>query len=64
MLLAAVGAVLLFLFVVGLHALVTWGLAHAVQIGVGIAFAGVTALVFLGALAKARHGYPGRGYHR
>ena len=61
-LLAAVVAVLLFLFFVGLKALVVWGMANAVTIGAGLAFVAVTALVFLFALARARHGHPVRRY--
>lgn len=61
-LLAGVAAVLLFLFAIGLKALVEWGIANALTIGVVVAFAAVVALVFLSALAKARHGYPGRRY--
>lgn len=62
-LLAVVVAVLLFLFAIGLHALVQWGIANALTIGAVLAFGVVAALIFLSALAKARHGYPaGRRY--
>lgn len=62
---AGVG-VLAVLFVMGLYAVVQWGIANALLIG-GITLAGlVTVLVFLGALARARHGYPAgsRGWSR
>lgn len=66
-LITAVGAVLLFLFVVGLKALVEWGIANALTIGAVLAVGMVAVVVFLGALAKARHGHPirsGGGYYR
>lgn len=59
---AVTTAVLLFLFAIGLHALVQWGIANALTIGAVVAFGVVAALVFLSALAKARHGHHGRRY--
>jgi hypothetical protein len=61
----AVLAVTAYLFVVGLMALVAWGAANALAIGVFVLCGFVGVLVFLGALARARHGHPstrGGGY--
>lgn len=58
----AVTAVLLFLLVVGLTALVQWGMANALTIGAIVVLTVVTGLVFLVMLARARGGYPVRRY--
>lgn len=61
----AVAGVLVFLFIAGLRAVVVWGMANALMIGAVVLVTFLVVLVFLGALAKARHGHghPG-GYPR
>lgn len=49
------GAVLL-LIGFGLHAVVVWGIAHAVGVGIGVLITFLMFLMFAAAIAKMRHG--------
>lgn len=49
----------LYLFVLGLQAVVVWGSANALTIGIYLMCGFAAVLVFMGMVAKMRHGSPG-----